>query len=372
MRLQNNLLIPCTVISLILVQTILVAQTSHPDASLRLTPIWSRVADVFGEAGSIESAEFSPNGSFIVSGSKFDNSVIMWRTSDGVELWRQYTKGEIERVGWSADNKYVASCSEDRMVQVWDAQNGDLVKSLKHDQGIDGLAWSRAGSLLLTGEEETKIMDGGKEIKQGWLRIFQMPDGEELTKIDLGGTINEIMFSADNQYFLAAGHGFLKVFDAVTFRELQSLKTESYFKFVTADFTPDNQFVAGGGGQGKIYVWEWETGELIRQFNYRGRKIESLSWHPSGNYLFTSGHGPYINIFRTAHILSNEDDEVPAAAQVFAGDASEYIDFNEDGSFLVSAHQDGIIRLWVFMGEDPYLNSKRHSWIKKQQAKQNE
>jgi len=54
--------------------------------------------------------------------------------------------------------------------------------------------------------------------------------------------------------------------------------------------------------------------------------------------------------------------------KVRAGDNSEYIDFNSDGSFLASAHQNGLIRLWVWMGEDPDLNEKRHSWVKEQQT----
>lgn len=81
--------------------------SAAPELALNL--IWSRVADVNGEAGSIESAEFSPDGRRIVSGSKFDNSVIMWRTSDGHELWRATVAAEIERVGWSPDGKVVAA-----------------------------------------------------------------------------------------------------------------------------------------------------------------------------------------------------------------------------------------------------------------------
>ncbi len=348
----------------------LFSQIHYPDATLRLYPIWSRVADVYGELGSIESAEFSPDGRFIVSGSKFDNSIVMWRTSDGAELWRQYAKQEIERVAWSSDGKMVASCSEDFLVQVWDSKSGKLIKNLKHRNGIDGLAWSKEGLLLVSGEEAVKSDDGGKETAA--VRIFEFPGGDEVQTLEVPGTINEVMFSQDNQYFLAAGHGFVKIYEVDGFAEVQSLAAPHFQKFTTADFTPDNKLVAASGFGGMLYVWDWRSGELIKSFNYRGRKTESICWHPSGDYLVTSGHGPYINVFRTHEILSDLDNEVPVAAQVFANDGAEYIDFNQDGSYLVSAHQDGIIRLWVWKGEDPFLNKKRHSWVSKQQKEANQ
>lgn len=344
----------------------LISQTFYPDASLRLQPVWSRVADVFGEAGSVESAEFSPNGKFIVSGTKFDNSVVMWRTSDGQELWRKYAAQEIERVGWSADGKYVASCSEDFLVQVWNAETGELVKEIPHEQGIDGLIWSNTSSLLVTGEEVTKEKRGGETIDHGWLRVFQMPEGKLIHKVDHGHTINEVVFSKDDKYLLSAGHGSVKVWKTEDMSLLQELRTEQFFKFVSADFSPDGKYLAASGYGGLVFIWDWQSGKLAKQFNYRGRKVETVAWHPNGDYLVTAGHGPYINIFRTSDIFS-KGKEVPAAAQVFANDGAEYIDFNTDGSFLISAHQDGVIRLWVWMGEDALLNNKRHSWVKKQQ-----
>ena len=69
--------------------------------------------------------------------------------------------------------------------------------------------------------------------------------------------------------------------------------------------------------------------------------------------------------------MTFDNDRIPVAHRVWAGDNAEYMDFNDDGSFLVSAHQNGLIRLWVWMGEDPGLNQRRHEEVKKEQKAYN-
>ena len=339
------------------------------DYQLRLEPVWSRVADALGEPGSVESAEFSNDGKYIVSGTKFDNSVIMWRTSDGHELWRQYTAEEVERVGWSADGAYVAAASEDYLVTVYDAATGEEFRKLRHRRGVDGLTWSNRGSLLVTGEEK---MENGDGSTSGFIRVFDLPSGEEITTIDFGNTVNELFFSTDDRYLLAVGHGNVKVYGTEDWTLRQTLHPGFYVTFTSGGFSPDaKQVIAvgqGGGARGTAYLWEWESGELLKKFNHTGKKIESIAWHPNGRYIAHAGHDPYIHVYRVSDILKFGNDEIPVAHRVWAGDHAEYIDFNADGSFLVSAHQNGLIKLWVWMGEDPDLNSRRHSRVKSQQT----
>lgn len=203
-----RLLLPSLAIIACLPCSSVIAQ-QYRDYQLRLQPVWSRVADALGEIGSVESAEISPDGKRIVSGTKYDNSVIMWRTSDGHELWRKYAEQEIERVGWSADNKYVAAYSEDYHVTIYEADSGNVAKTIRLTKGIDGLTWSNRGSILLIGEEETVRKN---QPKQGFLRAYQMPQAELIQSIDFGGTINEVFFSLDDKYFVASGHGAVKVY----------------------------------------------------------------------------------------------------------------------------------------------------------------
>ncbi|MDZ7723285.1 MAG: hypothetical protein U5R06_10885 [candidate division KSB1 bacterium] len=338
------------------------------DYQLRLEPVWSRVADALGEPGSVESAEFSPDGKYIVSGTKYDNSVIMWRTSDGAELWRQYTLEEVERVGWSADGQYVAAASEDFLVTVYDAESGEVFKLLKHTQGIDGLTWSHQGHLLVTGEEKQEQDDG---TTRGWIRVFDISRDKEIRKLNFGNTVNELFFTNDDRYLLAVGHGAVKVYDSRDWSLAQTLKPDYYVIFTSGVFSPDGKYVfavgQGGTSRGNAYLWNWRSGELLKMFNHTGKKIESVSWHSNGDYIAHAGHDPYIYVYRVADILRYGNDHIPVAHKVWASDHAEFVDFNTDGSFLVSAHQNGLIKLWVWMGEESDLNARRHSWIGTQQ-----
>jgi WD40 repeat protein len=353
---------------MLLAGAMILSGQEYLDYQLRLEPVWSRVADVLGELGSIESVEFSPDGRYIVSGSKYDNSVIMWRTSDGYEIWRNYTAQEVERVGWSSDGKYVAAASEDYLVTVYDAKTGEVFRKLDHSRGIDGLTWSNRGSLLASGEEVTEHEDG---TLQGFIRVFDMSKGEEVTTIDFGNTVNELFFSSDDRYLLAVGHGWVKVYLTEDWSLMQTLKMDYHVIFTSGVFSPDGKYVIavgqGGGSRGTAHLWEWESGKLVKRFNHTGKKIESISWHPNGHYIAHAGHDPYIYVYRISDILAYGNDEIPVAHRVWASDHAEYIDFNADGSFLCSAHQNGLIKLWVWMGEDPALNDRRHEWVKTQQ-----
>ncbi|MEM6326822.1 MAG: PQQ-binding-like beta-propeller repeat protein, partial [Bacteroidota bacterium] len=188
----------------------------YDDKRLALNPVWTRLADVYGEAGSVESVEFSYDGLRMVSGTKFDNTVIMWRTSDGAELWRRTLPAEIERVAWNPDGSQVASVSEDRKLVVFDAASGETQHEAELGAGVDGLAWSHDGRLLAAGEEYSTSASGAR---QGLLRVFEMPAFREVTTLDLGDTINEVDFSEDDQFVMAAGQdGKVRVWDLSTER----------------------------------------------------------------------------------------------------------------------------------------------------------
>jgi WD40 repeat protein len=346
------------------------ATAVYDDKRLALNPVWTRIADVYGEAGSVESVEFSYDGLRMVSGTKFDYTVIVWRTSDGEELWRRTLPAEIERVAWNPDGSTVASVSEDRVLRVFDAETGETVDQTALTAGIDGLAWSHDGRYLAAGEEYSRDAAGER---RGMVRVYATPELEQVKQFDLGHTANEVDFSEDDRFLAATGNdGYLKVWEVESERLVLDIDQDAslsdrnaYHHSITVQFSPDGRHLATGDTEGLLSIYEFPSGDLVHRLDRSGHKIESVQWTPDGQYLVTVGNDPYLRVFRLADILG--EDRVYTALQVHIGDQAEYVDVSRNGALVATAGQDGAIRLFIWMGEDPGLNERRHREVRAEQ-----
>ncbi|MGF1544454.1 MAG: WD40 repeat domain-containing protein [Parvularculaceae bacterium] len=333
--------------------------------ALGLNHVWSRLADMNGELGSVESAEFSPDSEFIVTGTKFDNTVRLFRTSDGQQMWVTRVPQEIERVAFTQDGSQVVSVSEDFVMRVIDARTGEVVKELQHDNGIDALAASNDGAYMASGQE--------RQGRSGPARIYSTKDWSLVRTVDHGDTVNEIDFTSDDKYMVTSGHPTVKVWEVATGKLVRTLKIvesadedrDAYF--INVNISPDDQYIAAGATEGYLYVYELKTGKLVRRLNKSGQKIETVAWTPDGRHLGSAGHGLTIDFFKTEHLLDEEigNDSVPYALRVPVSDALEYMEFNDAGTLFTTAHQDGTVQLWTFVSDDPLINTRRHDEVKR-------
>lgn len=336
---------------------------------MTLNLVWARVADVNGEQGSVETAQFSPDSRFIVSGSKFDNQVIMWRVSDGSEIWRRALPQEIEKIVWTRDGRHVASVSEDRVLRLMRADTGAIVNEVPHEQGIDSVEVSKNGRWLATGQEY-RDLPGGK--REGVVRIFSLPALTEVARVDHGATVNEMDFTPDDAMLVTAGDNsearLWKTSDWTMAHRFAPTEGDRRDGFVTTKVSPDGNMVAVAGFGGDVHVWRLADKARVRRINLTGRKVESVTWSPDGRALLMAGHDSAIAMLRTRDITDTglEHDEMPVV-RVPVPDNMEFIQFNALGSLLASSHQDGTIRLWTYMSDDPSVNTRRHNAVRQQQ-----
>ena len=104
-----------------------------------------------------------------------------------------------------------------------------------------------------------------------------------------------------------------------------------------AAWSHDGKYIAAGGNNAELLVFETENFELIKSFAI-GSAILRLAWHPGKNSIAiaTAGENSSILDVETGEIISLKE----------TGEGTRSISWNHDGALLASANYDKSIAIW--------------------------
>lgn len=147
----------------------------------------------------------------------------------------------FENLQMSPDGKYLATVSSDHLVEIRDLTSGEIIKELGRNADSYIVRFSPNGKLLFV---------SGQWIKKS-NKVYSVEDGKEVFGFDnLGGAINEAVFSPDNRTLAVAGYehsdefnSFLRVFDTTTWKEGQVSFSEGYVFLDKESFTRDSRYL---------------------------------------------------------------------------------------------------------------------------------
>jgi WD40 repeat protein len=325
-------------------------------------PMWSLMA-----------VAFSPNGKTL-AGAGQGNQVCLWNVPSGT-LRRML--GEQSIVGslvFSPDGRTLASHGSDGQVRSWDPRQGELARVLTGPATrSSSLAWSRDGATLaVAAGSRVHLWDGrtGKERRTLPLpgtaltdhRLAISPDSRTLVGSESDGTLRiwdletgelrktlaeaaarfccPVAFSPDGTLLASRGQG-----DAVRLRDTGTWTVRHSFpvddRITALAFSPDGKTLAVGVGQpnGKVLLWNVETGRL------RGAPLEpfslinQLAFSPDGKNLAVAGNNPVVRVWLVA-----EAREI-VALRGHRGWVRT-VTFGPGGKSLWSGGTDGSIRVW--------------------------
>ncbi len=241
-----------------------------------------------GHTGVVQWASFSPNGKRFVSCGHWpegDKTLRIWDVESGTEVLKIEHPGQSAMAIFSPDGKHIASVCNDSKAYLWDAENGDPVRTFKgHTAGLNGLAFNKDGTRLLTsGSDKTA-------------RVWDTATGNEVQKFT-GHTamIRRVAFHPDGKHAFSAGR------DAV------------------------------------VRMWELETAKEVKQFKSNGNWADCLAVSKDGKDLATAGN--------TARVYEIESGKVIAEC-VGHQFGITHIAFSNDGKRLLTTAYDGTGRLW--------------------------
>jgi eukaryotic-like serine/threonine-protein kinase len=251
-----------------------------------------------GHVGSVGGIDFSPAGDRLASIGD-DGMIRLWSVPDmGEILAFQASKKSVNAVRFALGGSTLVSCADEPDVRLWDAMSGDLLATLSTDGEENGeLAVSSDGRFCVGGDRVWKY------------RLWDLTTREEMQEVPASHAIRCLHFSISGEA-LAAG------------LENNSIELRSF---------------------------EDLGHNVVSMFSGHDDNIEDLAFHPDGTMMASCDRAGVIRTWNlvpsTKRSDTSESGKLPLAfrshtARVWA------VDYSRSGNRLVSASNDGTIRVW--------------------------
>ncbi len=277
----------------------------------------------------------------------------------------------INRIGVDAENRYLATASNDKTIRVWELQTGKLLRIIRLPIGdrFEGMLYAVAVS------PDGKTLACGGWTGWSWensmsIYIFDLNSGNLLKRIKgLPGNIFHLVYSKNGKYLaaaLGANYG-IRVYKTTDYTLLARDKDYGNSSY-GADFDNNNRLVTTSyDGYIRLYEVEAETGVTLRlvakEMPSGGKMPYSVSFSPD-NSKIAVGFANSINV----NVLSGNDLSLlysPDTGDIQKGTLFA-VSWSSDGKFLYAG--GGYNKRYKEKYEEKWVSPIRYPILKWQDA----
>lgn len=276
------------------------------------------------------SVAFSRDGRWLASGTN-DRSIRLWQIATGREMPRlSGHTGWVNSVAFSPDSRLLASASNSGEVKLWDVNTGHETFGVAYGQErLHTVAFSKDGKLLASaGTGQT-------------VHLLDLNTKQSRTLTGHEGEITSLAF-VPNTRLVASGSTdkTVRLWDTSPTSVVPIIKTfaplADQVNAIASNW--DGTTLAAGTADGRITLLKIATGEARAVAGHRG-EVFTVAFSPDGSWLASGGMDQTVKIW---------DVQTGLAVRTLAGASGEVnsVAFSNDLRSLVSGNGDGSMTVW--------------------------
>lgn len=234
---------------------------------------------ITGHRAAISSVAFSPDQSFLISGSA-DGTVRVYETSHGELKWSANADvGAVNAVSASRENKFVAVGGANGLIRLFALPSGNVFQTLRvHSSPVTSVAFSSAGPYIASGDDA------------GTIAVWDYEQGGITAHWN--------------------GHN---------------------MAVQTLAFSPRGKWLASGGPDLTVRVWNVPDGALVKVLSGHKGNVWSVAFSPDGLNLASSSRDRSARLWNTTTLAVRKTIQFRSDANLMRGLA-----FSPDSKFLAT------------------------------------
>lgn len=271
--------------------------------------------DIHGDI--ILDMDVSADNSLVFSGS-FDGSIALWELETGNVIHRMEA-GQITGARFlPGENRAVTSDQNGNLI-IWNLETGEAERTIQHLEAPlrGGVVVAPDGNTVIAADDNGNLIvwDISSPIDQPELlfrghdnRVTSLainPDGDEVTTVSFDYTV--IVWDLLGR-------------DA----EIQRFTDHSASVYAAVE-SPDRTQIASGSADGRLIIWNTDSGDILHDIQIDGGTIYGLDYHPDGNSLLSSSEDGIVRLWdvNTGELMSEFTGlEVPVRTVTFSPDGT--------------------------------------------------